>query len=84
MISYAPAKKANPRSAVTEDVIHCSVASALPSGSLSEYLYNSQSLETVQNMLDAQPDMHTLAQWGLTISEYRTNVRIAIEFIKHD
>ena len=84
MISYAPAKKATVRSAAKEDNIHCSTPPNLVSGSLSEYLYNSESLESVQNMLNARPEMQTLALWGLTLSEYRTEVRIAIDFIKHD
>ncbi len=84
MISYVPAKKATARSAAKEDNVHCSAATSLTSGSLSEYLYNSKSLESVQNMLNARPEMQTLAHWGLTLSEYRTEVRIAIDFIKHD
>ena len=84
MISYAPAKKANVKSAAKEDNIQSSAPSNLVSGSLSEYLYNSESLESVQNMLNARPEMQTLSLWGLTLNEYRTEVRIAIDFIKHD
>ena len=84
MTSYAPAKKATVRSAAKKDNIHSSAPSKLVSGSLSEHLYNTKSLETVQNMLHARPEMQTLAHWGLTLSDYRTEVRIAIDFIKHD
>jgi len=84
MISDVPAKKATARSAAKKDDVHCLAPSNLVSGSLSEHLYNSKSLESVQNMLSAQPEMQTLADWGLTVSEYRAEVQIAIDFIKHD
>ena len=84
MTSYAPAKKATVSSAAKEDNIHSSAPSNLVSGSLSEYLYNSKSMESVQSMLNTRPEMQMLANWGLTLSEYRTEVRIAIDFIKHD
>jgi len=41
-------------------------------------------MESVQSMLNTRPEMQMLANWGLTLSEYRTEVRIAIDFIKHD
>jgi|GEM_PF-5238945 len=84
MTSYAPAKKTTVRSAAKEDNIHSSAPSNLVRGSLSEYLYNSKSMESVQSMLNTRPEMQMLANWGLTLSEYRTEVRIAIDFIKHD
>ena len=84
MISSPTASNVITNTALEKDNVRCIDNPELESGSLSEHLYNTASLDTVQSLLDEQPQTHILTQWGLTLGEYRTQLRIAIDFISRE
>jgi len=58
--------------------------SGIQPNSLLEYLYTYLTLDQLRELLNTQPDFETLDLWQVWPAEFKSQVRIAIEYVTHD
>lgn len=52
--------------------------------SLLDTLYTYYPLEQLEEMLDTNPDHETLVLWKVSVKDYKSAIRTAIEYVKLD
>jgi len=60
------------------------IQNEIPADSLLDHLYTYFTLNQLNELHDSEPDAETLAVWTMSAEEYKSQVRLAIEYVTHD